>query len=713
MNNICKVSALGLLLFSGLLNAQENVMPEGYITGAVTSANGPEAGVWVIAETDELDSHYTKIVVTDDEGRYVLPELPVATYNVWVRGYGLADNQSIEGRPGDRDLNLTAIVAPSASEAAQVYPGNYWLSLLEIPGQDVFNSPLENGFTQDITSQRRFIHEFKRGCGFCHQLGNELTRGLSHMDHLGFDSSEEAWIYRTQTGVRGNQMFGLFAGIGVQGMAGVMSEWTDRIEDGALPPVPPRPQGIERNVVITQRDIGGDHDFMHDMVSTDKNNPRVNAYGPTYAVSSGHGYIAIMDPVTNVFSKVNIPTKGDPRDVASRFPLAIQPSNFWGDEALWSPENPSDPHNPMMGPDGRIWLTSTVRNRLDQPEWCGEDSDNKYGQYYPLTFSIRQASVYDPATGEFELIDTCFSTHHLQMASDPDSTMYYNEIAGPAFGWVNTRLFDLTHDEEFSQGWCPQVIDTNGDGVITKPWNIPGEEADPSLDTEVRLNMYSVIPDPNNGDIVWGANETYPGHIIRLNRGNNPPETCISEVYQVPNPGSDPRGIDIDSNGVVWLSLAGSSHWARFDRNQCSVTSGPGTEVGTHCENGWTLYDTDGPRFTNSDDNAGADFHYLGWVDQHDVIGLGKDTPIITGSFSDSLMALDPESGEWTTMRVPYPLGFYHRGLDGRIDDPDAGWKGRSLWANYGSNMIWHTEGGQGQVGKMVQFQIRPDALAH
>ena len=103
----------------------------------------------------------------------------------------------------------------------------------------------------------------------------------------------------------------------------------------------------------------------------------------------------------------------------------------------------------------------------------------------------------------------------------------------------------------------------------------------------------------------------------------------------------------------------------------------------------------------------------VGSVDQHDVIGLGKDTPIITGSNSDSLIALDPESGDWTRMRVPYPMGFYHRGLDGRIDDPDAGWKGRSLWANYGSNMIWHTEGGKGQVGKMVQFQIRPDALAH
>jgi hypothetical protein len=106
-----------------------------------------------------------------------------------------------------------------------------------------------------------------------------------------------------------------------------------------------------------------------------------------------------------------------------------------------------------------------------------------------------------------------------------------------------------------------------------------------------------------------------------------------------------------------------------------------------------------------------ADFHYFGWVDQHDITGLGKDTPIINGSWSDSLIALDPESGDWTYMRVPYPLGFYSRGLDARVDDPDLGWKGRSIWANYGTHLIWHTEGGKGSTGKMVQFQIRDTPL--
>lgn len=722
MNKFLKVIAVGLLFCSGLAAAQVPaqrpvVLPEGYITGNVSSSNGPEAGVWVIAETGELNTNFIKIVVTDEDGNYVMPELPVATYSVWVRGYGLADSEAVEGRPGDRDLDLTAIVASSAAEAAEIYPADYWLSLVEFPSDETLSpdSADRQGFSPVIDSQKRFIHEFKSDCGFCHQIGNEITRTLGHMDALGHDSSKAAWIYRTQTGVRGGSMFGNFAQFGLDGMATTMSSWTDTIEEGTLPPIPARPEGIERNVVVTLRDMGGDHDFMHDQITTDKNDPTVNAFGPTYAVSSGHGALVVVDPITNDSYQMIIPTRTDAREVDSRFPPAGQPSNFWGRDHLWGPEHPSDPHNAMLGPDARVWMTSKVRNNNDQPSWCQRGSGNKFAEYYPLTFSIRQASVYDPDSGEFDLIDTCFHTHHLQFASDADNTLYFNELLGPIFGWVNTRLFDQTHDEELAQGWCPQIVDTNGDGVITKPWNAWGEEVDPSLDTELRANLYTVIPDPIDGNVVWGANENsllHPyGSIVRLDRGNNPPETCVTEVYAIPDPGFDPRGLDITSDGVIWAALAGSSHWARFDRNECAVTNGAGTEMGMHCPEGWTLYQTDGPKLAGTD--VPADFHYFGWVDQHNVSGLGKDTPIITGSFSDSLIALEPETGDWTRFRVPYPLGFYQRGLDGRIDDPDTGWKGRSLWANYGTHLIWHVEGGKGTKGKMVQFQIRPDALAH
>jgi hypothetical protein len=692
-------------------NAQASRRPsEGFIGGTVTSSRGPEAGVWVIAQTSELKTPFIKIVVTDDAGRYVLPQLPTATYNVWVRGYGLADSDKVEGRPGDTALNLTAKVAGSPAEAAQVYPGNYWFSLLQPPARSEFPGTGEsgNGIPPAMASQAHWMFNLKSGCNFCHQLGNHITRTLGHMDHLGFKTPEEAWIYRTQLGVRGSSMAGTMAQWGLQAGARVMADWTTRIANGELPPQPPRPRpGPERNVVVTLWDWGVDSSFMHDEITTDKNDPTVNGYGPVYAVSAGHGKLTVLDPIDNDSYEITIPTREDARKVQSRFPPPAMPSNFWGTQHLWGLENPADPHNPMMDRKGRVWMTSKIRN--EEPAWCREGSSHKFARYYPLNFSNRQASYYDPATGEFRLIDTCFATHHLQFDNDPDQTVYFNELLGPIVGWVNTREYDRTGDEQATQGWCPQVVDSNGDGKITKPWNVPGQPVDSRRDTEVRHNLYSVIPSPIDNS-VWGASENTPGYIVRVDLGDNPPETCMTEVYKVPEPGIDPRGIDIDTNGVVWTALAASSHLASFDRTKCRVFNGASVVEGEQCEAGWKLYLSDGPRFKGTD--IPADFHYYNWVDQHDIAGFGANTPIATGSNSDALLVLEPQSGEWTTLRVPYPLGFYHRGLDGRIDDPTAGWKGRGLWANYGTHLIWHTEGGKGTVGKAVQFQIRPDPLA-
>src|SRR5437667_4421630 len=114
--------------------------------GVITSANGPEGGVWVIAETTDLPTKFAKIVVTDDRGRYVLPDLPKATYSVWVRGYGLVDSPKIQSAPG-QILNLTALVAPNAHAAAQYYPASYWFSLPRVPDKSEFpgTGPQGNG----------------------------------------------------------------------------------------------------------------------------------------------------------------------------------------------------------------------------------------------------------------------------------------------------------------------------------------------------------------------------------------------------------------------------------------------------------------------------------------------------------------------------------------------------------------------------------------
>src|ERR1700732_3055622 len=132
------------------------------IGGVVTSSKGPEAGVWVIAETTELPTKFTKIVVTDDQGRYVLPELPKANYKVWVRGYGLVDSTPVEARSGQA-LNLTAVIAPDERAAAEIYPATYWLSLLRLPPGKL--PPFE-------------VSREVKQCMGCHQLGDKWTREI-------------------------------------------------------------------------------------------------------------------------------------------------------------------------------------------------------------------------------------------------------------------------------------------------------------------------------------------------------------------------------------------------------------------------------------------------------------------------------------------------------------------------------------------------------
>ena len=136
---------------------------------------------------------------------------------------------------------------------------------------------------------------------------------------------------------------------------------------------------------------------MHDEIATDKNDPTVNGYGPVYAVSAGHGALIVMDPIENTPTRSTIPTRERRAQGAVAVPAAGVPSIFWGSEHLWGPENPADPHNPMMDSKGRVWMTSKIRN--EEPAWCSEGSSNKFAQWYPLNCSGRQASFYDPETG--------------------------------------------------------------------------------------------------------------------------------------------------------------------------------------------------------------------------------------------------------------------------------------------------------------------------
>src|SRR5438093_7269052 len=249
------------------------------ISGVVTGPHGPEAGVWVIAETSELATKFVKIVVTDDQGRYLLPDLPKATYRVWVRGYGLVDSPAARAAPG-RTLNLTAVGAPDARAAAHYYPAGYWFSLIRVPAKSEFGpsgADGNGGASPNVRSQAEWIRILKSGgCWACHPLGSLGTREIPKA--LGtFESSTAAWLRRLQSGQAGGQMIGTVSQLGAKRALAMFADWTDRIAGGAVPPTPPRPQGIERNVVITECDWADAKEYLHEGVSSHPRNPTFKA----------------------------------------------------------------------------------------------------------------------------------------------------------------------------------------------------------------------------------------------------------------------------------------------------------------------------------------------------------------------------------------------------------------------------------------------------
>jgi hypothetical protein len=203
------------------------------IGGVVESAKGPEAGVWVIAETTSLPTRYIKEVVTDDRGRYLIPDLPKAKYTVWARGYGLVDSPKTETEPG-KLVNLKPSAAPDAKTAAQIYPANYWYALLKVPEKNEFpgTGPAGNGISPTVKNQGQWLHLVKTdSCESCHQLGNKYTRTIPPL-FAKFDSPAQAWARRVESGQAGNAMKGGLANLGTERATAEFGDWTTRVAKG-------------------------------------------------------------------------------------------------------------------------------------------------------------------------------------------------------------------------------------------------------------------------------------------------------------------------------------------------------------------------------------------------------------------------------------------------------------------------------------------------
>ena len=651
-----------------------------FIRGDVKVKHGSAAGVWVIAETDEvlaLDGGpgiFRKIVVTNEQGKFLIPDLPQANYKVWVRGYGLEDSDPVILSPSNASRQINAELASSPQEAAKVYPGNYWYSLLEFPDDIAAVSNFDDNGDWAST--------LKLSCELCHQMGSEPTRLPSALAFdVGFGKSGGMNSVNGWPRIYALDRFG---------------DWGSRIAGGEVPPQPPRPQGIERNVVLTQWEWGDEFTYAHDQISTDKRDPSLYPYEPVYGVDLGNDWFLITDPINHTSSRVKIPTVGG-WDTPWGFctlgcpgnpPTPPTPPAFVGVY-----HNPANPHNPMMDDNGRVWMTTQIRDDSDDPDFC-EDINPDPTQ--PGGTGHRQAGFYDTNTEEFVLIDTCFGTHHLQF--DDNDVLWFSGDSS-YFGWFDTNTFDSMYD--------PNTWDNDADSrgaAVEASLDFERMRVDDDCDDATPpVNIggfnYGIIANLPDGS-VWSASPGYPGEIRRFD-----PATRTFEVYDAPLAtlgGHGPRGIDADTDGNIWTCLSGSSQVARFDRGACAQTCGSGDQ----CPEGWTTWDIPGPVFKNTD--IKSDNHYYAWVDQQNTFGLGENVVFCTGTGSDSLIAFNPQTEEFTRITTPYPLNSYMRGLDGRIDDPSAGWKGRGLWVDYGNDPILHTETQQGQV---YQVQLRNSPL--
>jgi len=342
------------------------------IGGVVTGPRGPEAGVWVIAETRDTPTRLIKSVVTDEQGRFLVPDLPKGNYDVWVRGYGLVDSPKVKSTPG-KTVNLTAVPAPDKKAASAYYPAQYWLSLLQVPPKSDFpgTGPRGNGIAETIKSQGEWIRNIVNtdGCTGCHQMGNKATREIPK--ELGvFDSSIDAWDRRIQSGQAGGGMSNRFTQVGRGRALSMWAEWTDRIAKGELPSAEPaRPQGKERNVVVTLWDWADPKVYLHDEIASDKRNPTVNPNGPIYgALEASADYMPVVDPKTHKATMIPL-TYRDPKTPSEAETPPAAPSAYWGDEVIWTSH--ANAHSFAMDEKSRVWIAAPS-GQIRRPRSAGK-----------------------------------------------------------------------------------------------------------------------------------------------------------------------------------------------------------------------------------------------------------------------------------------------------------------------------------------------------
>ncbi len=475
-------------------------------------------------------------------------------------------------------------------------------------------------------------------CVGCHQLGQEATRTIP-AQFGQFKSGEEAWMRRIASGQSGEMMTNRIAGQ----LGGVpykyFGDWTDRVAKGELPKnKPQRPQGVERNVVVTTWDWSTPDKYLHDLISSDRRNPTVNANGKLYgAPEYSTDNMPILDPEDAhgvATSRCRSPIRTCRVSLGPGHAGAVKPttpSAYWGDEVLW--DTRANKHNAMFDKQGRVWLAATVRG-MDNPAFCKKGSDHPSAKVFPLDRSPRQVAMLDPKTMKYSFIDTCFGTHHPQFGYDADDTLWLSGT-GPVAGWVNTKIWDETGDAQKAVGWFAVRARHQRQRQARRVHRAgqAGGRQGHALQSGLR---------PLRGD---AASDRRLGLVHRPACSAARRASCAS--IRRPSSASSMRCRRRRSACAAATSTRTACSGARARPAISSASTGASARRRSTGRTPPAITARRASRSTSirgrastTSTNSSAEASYYTWVDHHNAVGLGENVPISTANLQDGFVGL-------------------------------------------------------------------------
>ena len=659
----------------------------------VTGANGPEAGVWVIAETNALPTTIRQDRRHRRQGRYVLPELPKANYDIWVRGYGLVDSPKSKSEPG-RTLNLKAVAAPNARLRRNITRHNTGIRCSRCPRAAISPAPAERQrHAREAEEPGPVARQLKTdGCFSCHQLGNKptrtipkalgqfdiLVRGLGRIASRSGQASENmvrdhrparhpARIQDVRRLDRPDRRRRTAEGEAAASARASSAMSSSRCGTGATP----RPTCTTRSP------------------PTSAIRPSTPTARSTARPRISTDNLPILDPVTQHGDDDQDRRCAIRRRRAPRTMPVMQRRRPIGATRRSGTARPRCTIRCSIE-KGRVWFTARIR-RPQTPAFCRKGSDHPSAKLFPIERAGAPVAMYDPKTQKFTLIDTCFTTHHLNFAEDANNTLWTQRRrrrrAG-VVGWLNTKKFDETGDEQKSQGWTPFMLDTNGNGK-RDDYVEPNQPVDPAKDKRIVAGLYGIGYDPADGIDLGHRCSAFPAASCASIPGDNPPETTLTEYYEVPSTSRRRRSTAI--RRAAWTSTATASCGCRSRAATWRASTAASAKVRSTARPRPASIARKAGRSIRSRARSSRTSPRPGSAEV-ELLHLGRSVRHVRARQERAdrhrqrrrwLLAL--VDGKFVTLRVPYPMGFYAKGMDGRIDDPNGGWKGKGLWTTYGT----------------------------